>query len=155
VELVNQPEWASASPTLVAEYDLKVPGWASIAGQRAIMPVGLFGGQDKRAFQHQTRTHPIYFAFRHQSADDLTIELPPNWQVQSSPQPVRENRQALDYASSSEFKNGFLHLNRELTVATPLVHVKNYGALQHFFENVRTGDEAQVILTPAKKMAAQ
>ena len=155
VELVNRPEWASASPTLVAEYDLKVPGWASIAGQRAIMPVGLFGGQDKRAFQHQTRTHPIYFAFRHQSADDLTIELPPNWQVQSSPQPVRENRQALDYASSSEFKNGFLHLNRELTVATPLVHVKNYGALQHFFENVRTGDEAQVILTPAKKMAAQ
>jgi hypothetical protein len=155
VELVNRPEWTDASPTLVAEFDLKIPGWASIAGQRAVMPVGLFGGQDKRTFQHQTRTHPIYFGFRHQSADDVTIELPANWQVQSSPQPVRENRKVLDYASSSEFKNGSLHLNRQLTVATLLVEAKYYGTMQNFFEIVRTGDEEQVILTPVKKMAAQ
>jgi hypothetical protein len=154
-ELVNRPEWASASPALVAEYDLKIPGWVSIAGQRAVMPVGLFGAHEKRTFQHQTRTHPIYFGYRHQSADDVTIELPPNWQVQSSPQPVRENGKVLDYASSSEFKNGVLHLNRELTVSTLLVQAKHYGALQNFFEIVRTGDEAQIILTPVKKMAAQ
>jgi hypothetical protein len=155
VELVNRPEWSSASPTLVAEYDLKIPGWASIAGQRALMPVGLFGGRYKRTFQHQTRMHPIYFGFRHQSADDVTIELPANWLVQSSPQPVRENGKILDYASSSEFKNGSLHLNRELSVATLFVQAKYYGAMQNFFETVRTGDEAQIILTPAKKMAAQ
>jgi len=155
VELVNRPEWASASPALVAEFDLKIPGWVSIAGQRAIMPVGLFGSQDKRAFQHQTRTHPIYFSFRHQSADDVTVELPSNWQVQSSPQPVRENGKVLNYGSSSEFKNGLLHLNRELTISTLLVPPKYYGAIQSFFEIVRTGDEAQVILTPVKKMAAQ
>jgi Domain of Unknown Function with PDB structure (DUF3857) len=155
VELVNRPEWTNASPTLVTEYDLKIPGWASIAGQRAVMPVGLFGGQDKRTFQHQTRTHPIYFGYRHQSADDVTIELPVNWQVQSSPQPVRQNDKVLDYASSSEIKNGSLHLNRELTVATLFIQAKFYGAMQNFFEVVRTGDEAQIILTPVKKMAAQ
>jgi hypothetical protein len=155
VELANQPDWRSASPTLVAEYDLKIPGWASIAGQRALMPVGLFGGQEKRSFQHQTRTHPIYFIFRRQSADDVTIELPANWQVHSSPQPVREIGKVLDYASSSEFKNGSLHLNRELTVATLMVQAQYYSALQNFFQTVRTGDEAQIILTPVKKMAAQ
>jgi hypothetical protein len=155
VELVNRPEWSSAAPTLVAEYDLKIPGWASIAGQRALMPVGLFVGRYKRTFQHQTRTHPIYFGFRHQSADDVTIELPANWLVHSAPQPVQENGKVLGYASSSEFKNGSLHLNRELSVATLLVQAKYYGAMQNFFEIVRTGDEAQIILTPAKKMAAQ
>jgi hypothetical protein len=155
VELANRPDWNSASPTLVAEYDLKIPGWASIAGQRAVMPVGLFGGQDKRTFQHQTREHPLYFAFRHQSADDVIIELPPNWQVNSSPQPTRENGKVLNYASSSEVTNGSLHLKRELTVAALLVEPKYYGAMQNFFEIVRTGDEAQIILTPVKKMAAQ
>ena len=155
VELANRPDWNSASPTLVAEFDLKIPGWASIAGQRAVMPVGLFGGQDKRSFLHQTRAHPLYFGFRHQSADDITIELPTNWQVNSSPQPVRENRKVLDYASSSESKNGSLHLNRQLTVATLLVETQHYGAMQNFFEIVRTGDEEQIILTPVKKMAAQ
>ena len=73
VELDNQPDWNSASPMLVAEYDLKIPGWASVAGQRVVMPVGLFGGQDKRTFQHQTREHPLYFSFRHQSMDDVTL----------------------------------------------------------------------------------
>jgi hypothetical protein len=155
VELANRPDWNSASPTLVAEYDLKIPGWASIAGQRAVMPVGLFGARDKQIFLHQTREHPLYFGFRHQSADDVTIELPPNWQVNSSPQPTRENRKVLDYASSSEVKNGSLHLKRELTVATMLVEAKYYGPMQSFFEIVRTGDEEQIILTPVKKMAAQ
>jgi hypothetical protein len=155
VELANRPDWSSASPTLVAEYDLKIPGWASIAGQRALMPVGLFGGQDKRTFQHQTREHPMYFGFRHQSVDDVTIELPANWQVQSSPQPVHENGKILDYASSSEFKNGALHLRRELSVATLFVQAKYYGAMQKFFDTVRTGDEEQIILMPVKKMAAQ
>jgi hypothetical protein len=155
VELANRPDWNSASPTLVAEYDLKIPGWASIAGQRAVMPVGLFGGQDKRTFQHQTREHPLYFAFRHQSADDVVIELPPNWQVSSSPQPTRENGKVLNYASSSEVDNGSLHLKRELTVAALLVETKYYGAMQNFFEIVRTGDEGQIVLTPVKKVAAQ
>jgi hypothetical protein len=155
VELVNRPDWNGASPTLVAEYNLKIPGWASIAGQRAVMPVGLFGGRDKRTFQHQTREHPLYFDFRHQISDDVTIELPPNWQVNSSPQPTRENRHVLDYASSSEVKNGSLHLQRELTVATLLVEAKYYGTIQNFFEIVRTGDEEQVVLTPVKKLAAQ
>ena len=155
VELANHPDWNSASPTLVAEYDLKIPGWASIAGQRAVMPVGLFGGQERRTFQHQTREHPLYFAFRHQSADDVTIELPPNWQVSSSPQPTREDGKVLNYASSSEANNGSLHLKRELTVAAVLVETKYYGAMQNFFEIVRTGDEAQIVLTPVKKVAAQ
>jgi hypothetical protein len=155
VELTNRPDWNSASPTLVAEYDLKIPGWASIAGQRAVMPVGLFGGQDKRTFQHQTREHPLYFAFQHQSADDVTIELPPYWQVNSSPQPTRENGKVLNYDSSSEVNNGSLHLKRELTVAAVLVEAKYYGAMQDFFQIVRAGDEEQIILTPVKKMAAQ
>jgi hypothetical protein len=85
----------------------------------------------------------------------VTIELPVNWQVSTSPPFLRENRKVLDYASSSEFKNGSLHLNPNLSVATLLVEAKYYGTMQSFFEIVRTGDEQQVILSPLKKMAAQ
>jgi len=155
VELTNRPDWKSASPALVAEFDLRVPNWASTAGQRTLMPVGLFGGQEKRTFQHQTRVHPLYFAFRHKSEDDVSIELPANRQVSSSPQPVRENRQILDYRSSSEVENDSLRLKRELTVSTLFVEAKHYAIVQSFFEVVRSGDEEQIILTPVKKMAAQ
>jgi len=155
VELTNQPDWNSAAPALVAEYDLKIPGWASIAGQRAIMPVGLFGGREKQTFQHQTRRYALYFGFRHQSADDVTIELPSNWQMNNSPPPTRENRGIVDYASSIDAGKGSLRLKRELSVATLLVDAKDYGTMQSFFEIVRTGDEKQIVLTPANKLAAR
>jgi len=29
VELTSKPDWASSAPTLVAEFELKVPGWVS------------------------------------------------------------------------------------------------------------------------------
>ena len=38
VDLTNKPEWTNASLPLVASYDLKVPGWASAAGHRALVP---------------------------------------------------------------------------------------------------------------------
>src|SRR5208282_2670637 len=34
VELTNKPDWTSSETPLVAEFDLKIPGWASGAGRR-------------------------------------------------------------------------------------------------------------------------
>jgi hypothetical protein len=150
VELTNRPDWDSPSPTLVAEYDLRIPGWATITGQRALLPVGLFGAREKRTFQHATRLHPVYFNFMHQSADDVTVELPANWQLSSAPQPRKDNRNVVVYSMSAEGENGVLHLKRELNVNTVMVRVKSHGSLMDFYESVRTGDEEQVILTPKK-----
>src|SRR5262249_48890261 len=85
VELKNKPDWSGSSTPLVAEYDLKIPGWASAAGRRALLPMGIFGATEKRVFDHAERTHPIYFEFPFQNLDDVTITLPPGWQVGSLP----------------------------------------------------------------------
>jgi len=153
VELSNRPDWDSASPTLVAEYELKMPGWATAAGQRTLLPVGLFGAKDRRVFQHAARVHPLYFTFPRQSIDEVAIELPANWQVSSIPKPRNDNRASLIYAVSTESKSGSLLLNRELTVNMVLVNTKYYGTVQDFFQTVRTGDEEQVILLAAKTAA--
>ena len=153
VELSNRPDWNTASQALVAEYDLKVPGWAAAAGQRALLPVGLFGAQEKRTFLHMARTHPPYFSFPHQSADDVVIELPANWQVSSVPKPRNDNRTTLIYSVSTEGRNGSLLLNRDLTVNMTLVNIKYYESVQDFFQTVRAGDEEQVILLAAKPAA--
>jgi hypothetical protein len=153
VELSNRPDWDSASRTLIAEYDLKIPGWAASAGQRLLLPVGLFGAQDKRAFQHTTRIHPLYFNFARQSADEVSIELPANWQVSSVPKPRDLNRTSLLYSVSTDGKNGSLLLNRELTLNMTLVNTKYYASVQDFFQTVRAGDEEQVILLASKNPA--
>jgi hypothetical protein len=154
VELSNRPDWDSASQALVAEYGLKLPGWAAAAGQRSLLPVGLFGAQEKRAFQHTVRIHALYFNFPHQSADSVSIELPATWQVSGVPKPCNVDRRILVYSASTESKNGSLLLNRVLTVDAMVVAVKYYSTVQDFFQAVRAGDEEQVILLAAKNAAA-
>ena len=63
VDLNNKPDWSSSEPPLVAEFDLKVPGWVSGAGRRALLPLGLFSAPEKHLFDHVNRVHAVYFEF--------------------------------------------------------------------------------------------
>jgi hypothetical protein len=149
VELSNQPDWKSSSSTLVAEYTLKVPGWVSGAGRRALMPVGLFSATEKHLFDHAERVQPIYFTFPFQRSDDVTIEMPLGWQISTTPPAEKQDQHVVAYTLQAENNKGTLHLNRSLSVDLLLLDTKYYAALRSFFQGVRTADEQQVILLPA------
>ena len=85
MELTNQPDWTSSSAPLLAEFKMKVEGWVSGAGRKALLPVGLFSAGEKRVFEHAERVHPIYFEYPSQKEDDIRITLPHGWQVASIP----------------------------------------------------------------------
>jgi hypothetical protein len=154
VELTNKPDWGSSSEKLVAEYDLKVPGWVSGAGKRALLPVALFGATEKRVFELSNRVHPIYFEFPFQKIDDVTIELPLGWQVSSVPPVKNQDSKAIVYTLKVDNDQGTLHLNRTLNVEVLLLDAKVYPTLRAFFQIVRAGDEQQVVLQPGGAAAA-
>ncbi len=154
VELTNKPDWGSSSEKLVAEYDLKVPGWVSGAGKRALLPVALFGATEKRVFELSNRVHPIYFEFPFQKIDDVTIELPLGWQVSSVPPVKNQDSKAIVYTLKVDNDKGTLHLNRTLNVEVLLLDAKVYPTLRAFFQIVRAGDEQQVVLQPGGAAAA-
>jgi Domain of Unknown Function with PDB structure (DUF3857) len=148
-ELANKPDWTSTETPLVAEFNIKIPGWASNAGKRALLPVGFFTVQEKNIFEHADRVHPIYFQYPYQKVDDVTIELPPGWQVSSVPQPQNSDGHVVSYNLKVESGNGSVHVVRKLNLDFLLLEAKYYGALRNFFQVVRTGDEEQVLLQPA------
>jgi Domain of Unknown Function with PDB structure (DUF3857) len=147
LDLRNNPDWKSSSPTLVAEFDLKVPGWVSKAGRRQLIPVGLFSATEKHIFASPTRTHPIYFDFRSQNLDEITIDLPPGWQA-SVPSPWTQDGHVVFYSLKVGNDKGKLHLTRRLDLGVVLTDQKYYTALRNFFQAVRTSDEQQIVLQP-------
>lgn len=153
VELTNQPDWKSSS-SLVAEYTLKVTGWVSAAGRRALLPVSLFAAPEKHLFDHAERVHPIYFEFPFQRSDDVSIDLPLGWQVSTVPKPENLDAKAVTYNLVAKNDKGTLHLNRELNVDILLLPVDNYATLRKIFQIVRTVDEQQVILQPSSANAS-
>ncbi len=148
VDLSNQPEWKSSSPSLVAEFSVKIPGWVSAAGRRALLPVGLFSAPEKHLFDHAERVHPIYFNFPFQRSDDVSIDLPLGWQISSLPQVKPLDAKAITYNLEATNDKGTLHLSRTLNVDITLLPQQNYGTLRQIFQVVRTADEQQVILQP-------
>jgi transglutaminase-like putative cysteine protease len=148
VELTNKPDWSTADSKLVAEFDLKVPGWVSGAGSHALLPVGIFGAQEKRMYEHTTRVHPLYFHFMSQKADDVTIELPLGWKVSNLPKPGDKDAKLLVYTMKADEKNGTLHIERHLKNELVMLEPKYYPAVRSFYESVRTGDEEQIVLQP-------
>jgi Domain of Unknown Function with PDB structure (DUF3857) len=153
-ELTNKPEWSSSDPTLLAEYDLKIPNWASAAGHRTILSVGLFGGMEKHTFEHTERVHPVYFSFPYENDDDVTIELPPGWQVGDMPKTQNFDLKSAAYNLTAENNKGALHIKRQLTINLQTVDVKNYSVLRGFFQKIRTADEQQMVVSPGTAAAA-
>jgi hypothetical protein len=154
LDLINQPDWKSSSQPLVAEFTIKIPGWVSGAGRRALLPVGIFSAPEKHTFEHANRVHPIYFRFPFERLDDITIELPASWQVQTLPKPQNQDGHVVAYTLLTENKTTSVHVTRKMLVDILVLEAKYYPALRNFFQIVRTGDEEQIVLQPGAASAS-
>jgi len=150
VDLTNKPDWASSETPLVAEFDLKIPGWASNAGRRVMIPAAVFNAGEKGVFEHAQRAYAIYFEYPHLKADDLTIELPAGWQVSSVPPPQNQDGHVIVYSLKVDQSPGTVRLTRKFSVDFMMLEAKYYTALRNFFQVVRTGDGEQIVLQPGE-----
>ena len=153
-DLTNTPDWSGSSTPLVAEFKLRIPGWVSGAGRRALVPTGIFTASEKTVFQHEQRVHPIYFEYPFQQEDDVNISLPAGWKVSSLPTPQSQDGHVVLYALKVENDKGTVHLTRKLNFDLIILDQKYYQALRNFFQAVRTGDEEQVVLQPGSSSAS-
>jgi hypothetical protein len=152
-ELTNHPDWSASETPLVAEFDIKVPGWASNAGKRALIPAAVFTASEKKIFEHAERVHPIYFEYPHEKLDDVTIELPSGWQVESVPPEQDQDKGVVGFSLKAENGKTSVHLTRKVKVDFLLLDKKYYPALQAFFQGIRTADELQIVLQPGATTA--
>jgi hypothetical protein len=149
-ELTNTPDWGNSETPLVTEFDLKIPGWASGAGKRVLIPAAIFTTAERGIFEHTNRVHPIYFEYPHQKLDDVSIDLPPGWQVSSMPPPQDRDAKAALYSLKVEQNQGSVRLTRKLVIDFLLLDPKYYPALRNFFQTVRTGDGVQIVMQPGE-----
>ena len=148
VKLTNSPDWAGSDSPLVAEFEFRVPGWAASAGNRTLVPMGLFGGPEKHTFDHSARVHPLYFMFPYQHTDEVAIELPPGWQVSTLPKARTADIKVASYDSSAQVAGETLSMKREFALNTIIIQQKYYSQVRDFYQAVRAGDEDQIVVTP-------
>jgi Domain of Unknown Function with PDB structure (DUF3857) len=154
VQLKNKPDWDSSDEKFVVVYDVKIPGWASSAGRRALFPLGLFSAAQSHTFEHAQRTYPIYFSFFFQIEDHANIKLPVGWKIDSLPKETHVDAKAAEYRILAESNAGELHVTRTLRSELLLLQVSVYPSLHAFYQQVRSGDKAQAVLLPGANSAS-
>jgi hypothetical protein len=154
VELKNSPEWTGSKTPVVAEFDVKIPGWLATAGKRQLLPAGFFTNSEKHLFEHSTRTFPVYFHFPSLRTDNITVTLPQGWRTDSELKPINQDVKAIAYTFSVESKPGAIHLQRSIRTDIFMVPADKYSILRSFFQFVRTADDQQVVLIPSAAVAA-
>jgi hypothetical protein len=155
VELTNQPDWKSSDTALTAEFTLKVPGYASSAGRKVLLPAALFSASEKHLFAHSDRVYAICFQFPFKKIDDITIDLPLGWRASALPKPVDEDAKAAEYKLTVEDRKGVLHIRREIRSDVLMVPKDYYAGLRNFYQVVRADDEHQILLLPGGASASQ
>jgi len=154
VELINKPEWKNPEAPLVAEFNINIPGWASNAGKRTVVPAGIFTAGEKHLFEHSNRDHPIYVSYPYEKDDDVSVDLPTGWQITSMPQSQKQDGHIATYSMRIDQSQNTLHLTRKLTWDFLILEQKYYPTLRDFFQSVRTGDDQQIVLQQAATSAS-
>jgi hypothetical protein len=155
VELTNKPNWIGPEENLIADFDVKVPGWISGAGKNALLPVSVFGGDEKHLFEHAERVHPVYYHYPFEKVDDIKIELPLGWKAASVPKPFDQDLKAAEYKLTVEDGGVTLHIKREIRSDLMSIPSDMYPSLRGFYQIVRTEDDQQVVLKPGGTAAGK
>jgi hypothetical protein len=114
-----------------------------------LLPAGIFQSMGKNPFQSARRVHPVYFRHPYRTLDDVRIELPPEFSVESLPAPRSEKITVLSFESAYEKQEHGLHFVRKLEVGGYYFETYSYSILRNFFTALRAADEQQVVLLPA------
>jgi hypothetical protein len=155
VEMTKEPDWVGSETPLVAEFTVKVPGWVSGGGRKALFPTGIFGGPEKHLFERSVRVQPIYFRFPYKKIDNIKVELPLGWKTSSLLKPFDQDVKAAEYKLITEEKDGTLHIQREIRSDLLMIPQNAYPVLRSFFQIVRSQDEQQIVLQPGGASASQ
>jgi hypothetical protein len=117
-KLLSAEGWTASDAPLKAQFEIQVPSFASRAGQRLLMPVGVFHSSGQHPFASTRRTHPVYFEYPTEIYEEVKLVLPPGIQIEALPGGTKIERGTIRYESSAEKQGEALQLKRTFKMTT-------------------------------------
>ena len=154
IENVTDPD-----KPFVYSFKVRVPGYATKTGKRIFFQPNVFEKGAKPMFDAADRRNDLYFKYPYAESDDITIELPSGFELESpdAPAPIRDR----DGIGSDEFRIGvsedksFLSYKRDFTWGNNgflRFQKSSYPLLKQIFEALYTANSHSLTL---KQAAAQ
>ena len=154
LEIVNIGSWQNPEDTFRVECKLTLPGLAISTGRRLLLPAGVFQVGGKHPFQSAKRVNPVYFGRPFQEVDEVTIELPQGFSVESMPPGRQEVANWAGLQTRRTAEGSELRLERRLQINRYYFPPQHYALLRSFYDLVRSADEERVVLQKSPAASA-
>lgn len=138
--------WDDPDDALTARFTIEVPGYASVAGKRLLIPAYLFQTRQNDVFKHAERKYPVYFPYSFGEYDTINIRVPAGAAVESVPEEQQARLGYALYQNVTQFDGQQLNTQRRLFFNGMFIDLNKYSEVKDFFSKVQTGDERQAVL---------
>ena len=155
VTLQEAKGWESIDAPLVARFKIEIPGFASAAGKRMLLPGYFFSTLQKNMFTSQFRRYPISFPYPFAEDDELTVDLPEGYEVEEPPYRRKAGLSYAGYEISFAIDGRQLTAGRKLHVNGTQFPSEKYDELKNFFSIVQKGDEGHAVLQRGQNEKAE
>jgi hypothetical protein len=147
IKLARVEGWEAGEEPLIATFEVQMPGYASAAGKRLLVPVFLFQARQMDAFKHVDRKFPVYFPYAFGEVDRVNIKIPDGYTLENVPQQQSARLGYAAYQNLAQFDGKQLVTQRLLQVNGIFFKLELYPEVKDFFTKVQAGDEQQAVLT--------
>jgi hypothetical protein len=146
IKLTKSEGWETSDGPLIATFSIDMPGYASAAGKRFLIPTYLFQARQMDAFKHVDRKYPVYFPYAFSESDRVNIKLPEGYTLENTPQAQTARLSYAGYQNLAQFDGKQLVTQRVLQVNGIFFRLEQYPEVKAFFGKVQVGDEQQAVL---------
>jgi hypothetical protein len=151
------------SKPLIYTFSLRVPGYAQRTGKRLFIQPAFFQRNRAYRFSGGTRQHPVYFSYPWAEDDQISIKLPPGYELESPETPIPLSAGALSLYQMKLSRlqdNSAIIFRRSFYFGAGvkgylLFPVSAYGDLKKYFEGVNKRDELTLALRQSVALPAQ
>lgn len=136
---------ATLGKELTTSYSLTADHFAKAMGPLLMVRPRVLGS-DGLETDRKVRKVPINLRQTMQATDDFSIELPPGYTVDETPDPVKLDLGFAAYESSIEVKGDTLHYTRTYTVRKVTIPSDEYGDLQKLAGVIEADEQGRAVL---------
>jgi len=146
---------------VIFRYHIKVPQYAQRTGRRLFFQPGFFTQGESATFTSSTRKYPLYFPFSWTEEDDITIELPQGFDLESADAPAaaKVGDVALSEIKMSASADGHtLHYDRKFSFGgtqVPMFPAAQYSAVKQLFDTFYTQNAHMLTLRESTSAPAR
>ncbi len=146
VDVTSLTNWDDVEKPLVIECKIETNGLLQSAGHRVLMPLDFYTSGRPQMLQHETRKQSIFFAYPYEDTDEIRIQIPMTWKIESLPTHRKiDPGENFLYEISSTQDGGFVNIKRRLSIGQQNYPLDQYATLRHIFGNVKASDEQQAV----------